>query len=85
MIGCLLAQEGSDFVDTWLKYFEASARTKTLKDNEAKGEENEVMDIFIVTTGVEAVRKISIMAHHLKLEILSNYIKENVTKKIGWL
>ena len=50
----------SDFVNTRLRFFSASARTKKLKDNKEKGGENEIMDLFLATTGCEAIMSL----HH---------------------
>ena len=41
-IGHQLSLKNSDFVDTWLQCFAASARTKKLKDSKEKGGENEI-------------------------------------------
>lgn len=70
-IGCLLILEDPDFLDAWLRCFDASTRTKKLKGNKAKRRENKVMGLFLVTAGVEAIRKVLKMAHHLKLEELT--------------
>ena len=66
-IGYQLSLEDSDFVDTWLRCFAASARTKKLKDNKEKGGENEITDFFLATAGGEAIMKVSTMAYPTNL------------------
>ena len=66
-----LSLEISDFVDTWLRYFAAGARTKKLKDDKEKGGENEITDLFLATAGCEAIMKVSTMAYPTNLEDLT--------------
>ena len=66
-----MSLEDSDFVDTWLRCFGASARTKKLKDNQEKGGENEITDFFLATAGCEAMMKVSTMAYPTNLEDLT--------------
>ena len=51
-IGYRLSLEDSDFVDTWLRYFAASARTKKLKDNKERRRENKIMDFSTSYNGM---------------------------------
>ena len=60
-----------DFVDTKLRCFAVSARTKNLKDDEAKGGENEITDLFLDIAGCEAIMKVSTMTYPTNLEYLT--------------
>ena len=71
-IGYQLSLEDSDFIDTWLRCFAASARTKKLKDHKKKGGENEITDFFLATAGCEAIVKVPNMAYLSNLEDLMN-------------
>ena len=63
--------EDPDFIDTWLRCFAASARTKKLKDDKEKGRENVITDLFEATAGCEAIMKVSAMAYPTNLEDLT--------------
>ena len=71
LIGYQLSLEDPDFVNTWLRYFAASARTNKLKDDKEKGGENEIMDLFLATTGCEAIMKVSTIVYPTNLEDLT--------------
>ena len=78
--------EDSNFVDTWLRCFPASARTKKPKDNKEKGGENEITDLFLATAGCEAKIKVSTMAYptdldNLTLKKISQIIRRNMWPK----
>ena len=80
--------EDPDFVDTRLRCFATSARTKTLKDDEEKGRENEITDLFLATVGCEAIMKVSTMVYSanledLTLEKISQIIRINMKPKDG--
>ena len=70
-IGYQLSLEDPDFVDTWLRCFVASARTKMLKDDKEKGGENEIMDVFLAKAGCEAIMKVATMAYPTNMEDLT--------------
>ena len=70
LIGYQLSLEDSDFVDTWLRCFPASARTKKPKDKE-KGGENKITDFFLTTPGCKVIMKVSTMVYHTNLEYLT--------------
>ena len=67
----LSAPQHPNFVDTWLRCFAASTRTKKLKNNKAKGKENDITGLFLATAGCEAILKVSIMAYPTNLEDLT--------------
>ena len=78
--------EDPDFVDTWLKWFAACARTKKQKDNREKGGENEITDFFLTTAGCKAIMKVSTIAYptnlkNLTLEKISQIIRRNTKSK----
>jgi hypothetical protein len=52
--------------EAWLKSFAALSRTKGLKDTEEEG--NKVTDLFLSRVGVEALRKITLMAQPKDVE-----------------
>jgi len=56
-----------DITEAWLRCFAASARSKKLKDEPTKSE-LPVTDLFLAKAGVDAVRRVSIMAHPKELE-----------------
>ena len=58
-IGYQLSLEDPDFVDTWLRCFTVSARTKKLKDDKKNEGENEITDLFLVTAGCDVIIKVS--------------------------
>ena len=70
-IGYQLSLEEPDFIDTWQQCFAASTRTKKLKDDNEKGGENEITDLFLATAGCEAIMKVSIIAYPTNLEDLT--------------
>ena len=80
-----LSLEDPDFVDIWIRCFAASARTKKLKDDKEKGEENEITDLFLVTAGCEAIMKVSIMAYptNMTFENKSDHQKYEAQEKVG--
>ena len=80
-IGYQLSIEDSDFVDTWLRCFAASTRTKNLKDNKEKGGENEITDFFLAATGCEVIMKVSTMAYPPNLEDLNFEKKKKLDHK----
>lgn len=53
----------------WVQAWDVSTRTKKLKDIKAKRGENEVTDLFMVNTGVIAMRKFS----NINTKYLSNF------------
>ena len=63
-IGYQLSREDSDFVDSWLQCFAASAKLK-YKEREI---ENEITDFFLGTAGCEAIINVSTMAYSTNLE-----------------
>ena len=65
-----LSLEVSDIVDTGLRCFAASARTKKLKDDNKKGGENEITHLFLATAGCEMIMKVSTMVYPSNLEDL---------------
>ena len=71
LIGYQFSLEDPDFIDTWLRCFAASARTKKLNDDKEKGGENEITDMFLPTAGCEAIMKVSTMAYPTNLEDLT--------------
>ena len=86
LIGYQLSLEDSNFVNTWLRYFAASARTKKLKDNKEKGGENEITNFFLATVGCKVIMKVSTMAYPTNLEDLtfkkiSQIIRRNMSPK----
>ena len=89
-IGYQLSPEDPYFVDTWLRCFAASARTKKLKDDKEKGGENEIMDLFLPPAGWEAIMKVSTMAYTTNLEDLtfekkkSDHEKKYEAQENGW-
>ena len=81
-----MSLEDPDFVDTWLRSFDVSARTKKLKDDQEKGGENENTDLFLATAGCEAIIKVSTMAYPTNQEVLtiekiSQIIRRNMRPK----
>ena len=54
-IGYQLSLEDPYFVDTRLRCFAASARTKKPKDDKQKIRENKITDLFLATAGCEAI------------------------------
>ena len=86
LIGYQLSLEDSDFVNTWLRCFAVSARTKKLKDNTEKGGEYEITDFFLATAGCELMMKDSTMAYpaneeDLTSEKMSNHRKDYATQE----
>ena len=67
-IGYQFSLEDPDFVDTWLRCFAASARTKKPKDDKEKRGENEITDLFLVLAICESIMKVSTMAYPTNLE-----------------
>ena len=55
-----MSLENADDTEAWIGVFEATARTKKLKDSDG---EKCITDYFLSTAGVDAVRKVSIMCH----------------------
>ena len=49
-----LTLEDPDLVDTWIRCFAASGRTKKLKDDKEKVGENEIKGLFVATAGCGA-------------------------------
>ena len=79
-IGYKLSHEDPDFVDTRLRCFAASTRTKKLKDDKEKGGENEITDPFLATAGCEAMMKVPTMAYPTNMEDLT-FEKKSYKKK----
>ena len=67
-VGYQLSLNDPDFVDTCLRCFAASARTKKLKDDVENGGENEITDLFLATARCESIMKVSNMAYPTNLE-----------------
>lgn len=64
--------------EAWIRQFSAICRTKKIKD-----EENEfaITDLFLAKAGIEAIKKLSLMAAPIELEKMTfNQIKELITK-----
>jgi len=57
----------ADMTEAWLRCFAAAARSKKLKDDTAK-QEFPITDLFLAKAGVDAIRRVSLMAHPLNLE-----------------
>ena len=70
-IGYLSHQDVPEFVETWRRCFAACAREKKLKDNKENGGENEIIDLFLVSAGYEAIMKISLMICSRELKELT--------------
>ena len=86
LIGYQLSLKNPDFVNTWLRIFAASARTKKLKDDKENGGENKFTVLFLATAGSEVIMKVSTMANPTNLEDLtfekiSRIIKRNMRPK----
>ena len=62
LVGYQLSLVDPDFVDTWLRCFTASTRTKKLKHDREKKGENQITDIFLATAGCEMIMKLSTIA-----------------------
>lgn len=56
-IGYLTSMEDPEYVETWLRFFAASARVKKLKDTKVNGGEKEVTDLFLVSVGSGSDKK----------------------------
>ena len=85
-IGYQLSLEDFHFVDTWLRCFAASARTKKLKGNKKKGGEKEITDLFLATARSEAIIKVCTMVYPTNLkdlifEEISQIIRRNMRPK----
>lgn len=64
--------------EIWMTIFEASARSKKIKDTD---KEYGMTDLFISTAGIDAVRQVAIMCRPTNLEELKYYqIKEVILK-----
>ena len=70
-IGYQLSLEDPDFVDTWLRCFTVSTRTKKLKDDKEKGREDEIMNLFLTTAGCKVIMKVFTMGYPTNLEDLT--------------
>jgi len=54
-----------EYTEAWLRCFAASARSKKLKDEEGS---LAITDLFLAKAGVDAIRRVSVMAHPKDLE-----------------
>lgn len=54
-----------EYTEAWLRCFAASARSKKLKDEEGS---YAISDLFLAKAGVDAIRRVSVMAHPKNLE-----------------
>ena len=85
-IGSLTTLDDPEYVETWIRCFDALAREKKLRDRRSKEEQNEITDMFLATAGCEAIQKVSTMAYQRNLEELtfkeiSEVIKKNIRQK----
>ena len=85
-IGYKLYLEDPDIIDTWLRCFPESTRTKMLKDDKEKVGENEITDLFLVTAECEVIMKVSTMVYPASVEDLtfvkiSQIIRRNMKPK----
>ena len=80
-IGRLLPLDDTEYVETWIRCFEALARVKKLRDRRSEEEQNEITDIFLATAGLEAIQKFSTMAYPRNLEELNLKKKWRDNKK----
>ena len=71
LLGFLTSLDKPEYVETWIRFFAAFARMKKLKDQNATGGENEIMNLFLTSAGCEAIKKISIMVYPKILEDLT--------------
>lgn len=90
--GSLIPLDELEFVETWIRYFAIQARTKKLKDHQVTGWENEITNLFLVSTRSEALRKISVFAYPRELGDLvysqiPDIVKRNLKpkKEVGYL
>ena len=75
-----------EYVETWIRYFEALARVKKLRDRQSEGEQKEITDMFLATVGYKAIQKVSTIANPRNLEELTfkeigKVIKRNIRPK----
>ena len=68
-------------METFIRYFTALERVRKLTDEKANGEENETVDLFLVTAGSESVDKISATAYPRELEELIYEETDRIIKK----
>ena len=85
-IGCLNILDDPEYVETWIRCFEVLARVKKLKERQSEEEQNEITDMFLTTTGCEAIQRVSMMAYPKNLEELTfkeigEVIKRNIRPK----
>ena len=85
-IGRLFPLDDTEYVETWIRCFEALARLKKLRDRRSEEEQNEITDIFLATAGLEATQKVSTMAYPRNLEELNfkedgEIMKRNIRPK----
>lgn len=75
-----------EFVKTFFQCFAAQSRAKKLKDNQARGKENEITELFLDSAGCKPIKKISVMADTRQLEnstfvAISEIIKRSLQPK----
>lgn len=69
-IGYLSTMEDPEYVETWIRCFEASVRIKNLKDTNGRGGKNEVTTLFLASAECAAI-KTSVIAYPKVLKYLA--------------
>ena len=59
LIGYLKTLDNPEYVETWIRCFEALARVKKLRDSQSEGEQNEINDMFLATAGCKAIQNLN--------------------------
>lgn len=70
-IGRLTSLDEPQLVEPWIQCFAAEVRATKLKENQVRGEENEITDQFLASAVCEAIMKIAIMVNPKQLENLT--------------
>ena len=70
-IGCLTTLNNPEYVETWIRCFEALVRVKKLSDRRSEGEQNKITNMFLATVRCESIQRVSTMAYLRNLEELT--------------
>ena len=86
LIGCLTTLDDPEYLETWIRCFEALVKVNKQRDRRSEGEQNAITEMFNATAGCEAIYKVSTIAYPRNLEELNfkevgEVIKRNTSEK----
>ena len=86
LIGCLTTLNDPEYVEIWIRCFEALARVKKLRERDKAKRNKMKLDMFLATATYKAIQRVSTMAYPRNLEELTfkeiaKVIKRNIRPK----